>query len=752
MPAAMKTTMKLASGRKSGDTAHEEMRMTILEKELIPMKETSSAWTFSRIGGVDQVVLRNGADIAGLDKLDQKLWAVLAMPTGQPSVRESLDYLDLDGDGKIRAPDILRAIDELKRKLLTLDTLFEQSDRISADQLADQNLRDTVSHVLKNIAREADPKALKVGRTEIGSVNLATIDEAIVNFSALPFNGDGVLVPACASDEAVGELMRGLIDAGYSAKDAGGELGVDGASLDRFTADAEAYRTWIKEAAAYDGLFPSEEEGRKAADLFKIIRSPLDDYFKRCRILAMAGSSSVMAELTSLMASILSQNLPKDSPELARLPAALPDETSVLHLDGALHPSYGKAVLAFFGSFVKGTDSASALAISQAMWESVVARMDAYCRWIDSKPQSGVVDLGPRILEGAFGEEVFAKLRFLIGQDMAMSGVADSLKELRTLLLLKRDFLRILGNFVNLDDFYTKKRGLFRSGKLFLDGRELELCLDVKNPSAHTTMAGLSSMYLVYCDLSRVDGRKKAIVAALTAGDADNIFVGRNGIFYDSEGLDWDAVVTKTMVQPISIREAFFSPYKWLIRTLEEFAMKRAANAEAANMDKMKVVAQTTALAGRPEAKLDQVVPKKIDVGTVAAIGVALGSIGAMVTGILGMFFGLGVWMPLGFVGVFLLISGPSMILAYMKLRKRNIGPLLNAEGWAVNSRLKINVPFGATLSHLAALPPGANRQIKDPFAEKKKPWVLYISIILLVALAIAYFAGWLGPIFGVLK
>jgi hypothetical protein len=195
------------------------------------------------------------------------------------------------------------------------------------------------------------------------------------------------------------------------------------------------------------------------------------------------------------------------------------------------------------------------------------------------------------------------------------------------------------------------------------------------------------------------------------------------------------------------MREAFFSPYRWLVKTIEELAMKRAASAEAANTDKLKGVAQTAASAGSPAAKPEQVLPKKMDVGTVAAIGVALGSIGAMVTGILGIFVGMGVWMPLGIVGIFVLVSGPSMILAWMKLRKRNLGPLLNAEGWAINGRLKINVPFGATLSSLAALPPGAARQFEDPFAKKRKPWLLVAVIAVVAACVIAYFAGWLAPL-----
>ena len=168
-------------------------------------------------------------------------------------------------------------------------------------------------------------------------------------------------------------------------------------------------------------------------------------------------------------------------------------------------------------------------------------------------------------------------------------------------------------------------------------------------------------------------------------------------------------------------------------------------------MDKVKLAAATTANVDKTQGKPEAAgIPKKVDVGTVAAIGVALGSIGAMVTSILGLFFGMGAWMPIGFVGVLLLISGPSMTLAYMKLRKRNIGPLLNAEGWAVNGRLKINVPFGATLSHLSTLPKGSIRQVVDPFAEKKRPWGLYLAIVVMVGAAVAaYFLGWLNPLLG---
>src|SRR5262249_53583253 len=135
--------------------------------------------------------------------------------------------------------------------------------------------------------------------------------------------------------------------------------------------------------------------------------------------------------------------------------------------------------------------------------------------------------------------------------------------------------------------------------------------------------------------------------------------------------------------------------------------------------------------------------PKKVDVGTVAAIGVAVGGIGAMVVGLLTAFFGLGIWMPVGVLALILLISGPSMILAYLKLRHRNLGPILDASGWAINGRAKINVPFGRALTEVAALPRGSERSTQDPYADKRSPWRwFWLTVIIVVGLGVLWYLG----------
>jgi hypothetical protein len=127
----------------------------------------------------------------------------------------------------------------------------------------------------------------------------------------------------------------------------------------------------------------------------------------------------------------------------------------------------------------------------------------------------------------------------------------------------------------------------------------------------------------------------------------------------------------------------------------------------------------------------------------IAALSVGAAGLGATLGAILTGFLNLKWLMPIGVLGIILIISGPSMILAWLKLRKRNLGPILDANGWAVNAKAKINVPFGASLTQVAALPPNALRdRARDPFAEKKRPWKLYTAMVIILVLALLWVFG----------
>src|SRR5690606_15569869 len=163
----------------------------------------------------------------------------------------------------------------------------------------------------------------------------------------------------------------------------------------------------------------------------------------------------------------------------------------------------------------------------------------------------------------------------------------------------------------------------------------------------------------------------------------------------------------------------FWSPYKKLVRMIEERVAKRAAAAEAASEARLEQFATATATVGQaaPGAPAPgaPAAPRRTDVGTVAAIGVAISGAISALTLIVGGILGLPWWQyPLVLLGIILVISGPPVLIAALKLRQRTIGPILDGNGWAINGRVHVNIPFGTSLTEAARLPPGAQRRRDD--------------------------------------
>ena len=327
----------------------------------------------------------------------------------------------------------------------------------------------------------------------------------------------------------------------------------------------------------------------------------------------------------------------------------------------------------------------------------------------------------------------------------ALSAAQAQYKPLRKLLLLSRDFYRLLRNFVTFEDFYDKRqnvKAIFQAGTLIIDQRACTLCVRVSDMSKQNLQAGASGMYLIYCDCeSKRLGKQMQIVAAMTIGGIRNLTVGKNALFYDNEGNDWDAVVTKIIDNPISIGQAFWSPYRkfgaWVTDLINKSAAEKDSKVFSEATNKIQEGAKNTPLAGEKPK------PQAFDIakfaGIFAAIGMAIGYIGAFFTSVIGGFASLKWWQDiLAVLGIVLVISGPSMFLAWTKLRKRNLAPVLNANGWAVNADVMVNVMFGSALTQQAQFP---MLQLVDPLAKKSMPawkkWIIAVASVLVILLAL---------------
>lgn len=692
------------------------------------MSNTSHRWKFFRAGGFDQVKLETGADLVNLDQLDQKLWVALACPTtGLEFCSKTAALIDTDKDGRIRAPELIAAVKWAGAMLKNPDDLIKGGGSVSFTAINDATPEG------KQLLASARQICANLGRADATAITLADASDANKIFVNTTLNGDGVIIPESASDDATKAVINDIIACFGTLPDRSGKGGIDQVKADAFFAECAAFDGWMKQAEAdASSILPAGEATAAVAAAVRAIKTKVDDYFGRCRLAAYDPRAlALLNRQEQEYLVIAAKDMSITVAEIAGFPLAQVGAGKPLPLKTGINPAHAAAVAALHANAVKPL-LGDKPELTEADWAALLAKLGPFECWSAGKTGSLVEKFGIKrvreILAGTAKENVAA----LIARDKALEPEATSIANVEKLCRFVRDLHSLCINFVNFKDLYDGgDPAIFQCGTLYLDQRSCNLCLPVEDAGRHAGMAGFAGAYLAYCDCVRKGtGEKKSIVAIFSQGDDDNLMVGRNGIFYDRKGRDFDATITKLVSNPISLRQAFWAPYKKLVRMIEEMIAKRAAAADAASTSKLESAATTVANVD----KTKPAEPKKVDVGAVAAMGVAFSALSAVAVGFLGLFKGIAPWqLPLIIIAFILLISVPSLILAFMKLRKRNLGPILDANGWAVNAKAKINVPFGTSLTGIAKLPPGATIDVSDKYAEKSAAWPKILIVLFIV-------------------
>jgi hypothetical protein len=708
---------------------------------------TNHKWKFFRAGGFDQVKLETGADLLALDELDQKLWVALACPTtGLYFDQRTLALIDTDKDGRVRARELIAAVKWAAGLLKNPDDLVK---RLSPLPLSAIN--ESVPEG-KQLALSARTILTNLGKRDATAISVDdTVDTAKI-FAQTAFNGDGVIVEDSGADDETKAVIRDILACVGSEPDRSGKPGISQAKVDQFFAEAAAFSDWWKKAEADPAVMVAGERTAAASAAVKVVKVKVDDYFARCRLAAFdqRAMNALNREEKDYLA-IAAKDLTISSTEISALPLARIEAGRALPLAEGLNPGWAGAIAGLASAAITPILGART-SLTEGDWATLQAKLAAYDAWVAGKAGALVEKLGVARVRSILGSKAKETLAALIAKDKAEEGNVASINAVERLTRYVRDLHLLCTNFVNFKDFYDRgEPAIFQMGTLYLDQRSCELTLPVEDAGKHANMAGLAGAYLAYIDCARKgSGEKMSLVSIFSQGDDDNLMVGRNGIFYDRKGRDWDATITKIIANPISLRQAFWLPYKKFARFIEEQVAKRAAAAETSSTAKLQAAATKVAEADKTAPSAAKPPEKKVDVGTVAALGVAFGAIGGFAAAIWGQMLGIVALGPLAIVGAMLglmaLISGPSVILAYIKLRKRNLGPILDANGWAINAKAKINVPFGTTLTGIAKLPPGSERDLVDPFAEKKSPWpkIIVLALVLYTAYAILNKMGYI--------
>lgn len=676
-------------------------------------------------------MFRDGADLLSLGQLDQKLWMTLAVPTrGVEFDEKTADLIDTDHDGRIRPPELLAALQWVGAALKDPGDLLRGGDTVALAAIKDAHILAGAQRILASL-----------GKTGAAAIALEDVSDTVKLLAETKFNGDGVVIAEAVDDAADRQAFTDILGVMGPVVDRSGKPGLDRAKLDQFFTEGQTLSDWAAKGEADAKLTPLGYERTVRADAaVKAVQAKVNDFFGRCRLAAYdARAGAALNPEDKDFLALAAKNISLTAQEAANLPLARVAAGAALPLTGAVNPAWADALAELKITAIEPLVGGGRTSLSEADWAAVLAKLAAFDEWMKSKPATAAAALGvPRVRE-LLQSGAQARLAELMARDAALAGEFDQFAAVEKLVRFQKDLYKLVTNFVNFADFYGRKWALFQSGTLYLDNRSCKLCIEVTDSTRHGTLAYLAGGFLAYCDLARAGGAKRQIVAVFTDGDSDNLILGRNGVFYDRRGLDWDATIVKIVANPISVRQAFWSPYKKMSRLIEDQIAKRMAALDTAAQQK--IAARAQVVSDLEKAPPPPPPPSKIDPGMLAAIGLVLttllGAVGTWVAAI----FNKPMWeIPFIMMGIVLLISCPSMLLAYMKLRKRNLGPLLDANGWAINNVAKMNVPFGRSLTNMPILPPGAQRSLADPFAEQKKPWWLYITLGVVIVLAAAFY------------
>ena len=689
-----------------------------------PAKNTYP-WAFASVGGSVRVKIRNGEDIRHLGELDRKMWTVLSCPVNNLEFDEKcLKFIDVDNDGKIRVDEVIATANWLTGILKNPDILLEEKDALQLEDFNEENpvgarLQASARQILNNLGLKKD------------AISLEDTADNVKIFAGTQFNGDGIITPASAADEPTAKLIETIAGIA-SAMDRSGVPGITAEQIEAFYATCADFAEWQK--ACTKEVLPFGDKTADALSAVKALEEKMADYFMRCKLISFDAATAPAVDVSVEKIAAIEGNLASASDEIALQPLAKPVVDGVLSL-GSVNPAWKGAVDAMVELVGWKKDR-----ITEGEWADVLSQFAPYTAWLDGKKGAEVEALGIDTVNAILKEDKKAALLELIEKDKTEEANALSIEEVDKVLHLQKNFYRFLNNYVVLADFYDpKQKAMFQAGRLYIDQRSTDLCIKVDGPSPE--ISSLSGMYILYCACtSEKLGKSFNIAAVLTDGDVDGLREGKNAVFYDRDGNDYTAKVIAIVDNPISVRQAFWSPYKKVARMISDKIDKSAAEKNEKSLTDLTAKADTATSTklegdGKEAAKA---ATSSFDIakfaGIFAAIGMAIGFIGQFLVAVVQGAAALKFWqLLLVIVGILLLISGPSMFIAWRKLRKRDLGPVLNANGWAINAKSLVNVKFGKTLTSLANFP---RLTAVDPAARKRAFWKWFCGIVVCVAVA----------------
>jgi hypothetical protein len=740
---------------------------------------TSSPARFTRHGRSYQLEITTAADLLLAAELDTARWVANSAPietiNTDPVLLTALD----DGDGRIRAAEVRAAIRWTIDALSDTSGLEQGSEELSLSSINAES--EVGAELLASARRVILRLALEEGT---GSISLEQVRVIREEEEARGLSESGLVLPVAARDEKTEALLLEVLDTVGGEPHPLADAAVSQEKLDLFLAQLEEHSSWrLKRSEESESLAPFGEDTREIVTLVDALGPKFQQFFTLCDAVALDErfAKEVWVD-PAKQEGVDLQNREAVLQLLATAPLTHPNAACAIPEDAPINPAW-RGKFERLDALLSKHALLEGIPRDRAGWASLGDMIAPFRAWLASEPEVAVGGIGlERQLQILEDEEVLASVRELLAQSMKNAVVLDRVKNLEKLIVFQAYLMDFVNSFVSFPDLYqADQRALFERGTLVIDGRRLTLAIQVPERARHVVFSDASNMFVLYTEIMDRAGEVLYEVAVpVTHGGRGNLLESKWGVFEDIDGEEHHARVVQIVDNPISLLEAMAAPFKKLGRSINDRLESLSASQEQKLLDKgsekmaasekkfeektseiatkggdqktpaadaVKPPPSQSAATAPPATSPPKTPPPAASTSTgglLAGGAVAFAAVGSSLAFITSTLQQIG-WQVLLFSVLALLLAVfiPLMLLAWVKLRRRDLSALLEGSGWGINTRMRLTREQAKTFTFTPGFPEGA---IGTP--RSRAIW--FVLAVILIALAIyGYQAGWFASVLG---
>lgn len=660
------------------------------------MPPHSQHMTFTNFGKTLHLRINSATDLQNVLSLNEAHWVATSAPINTLLFDQTfLKLVDTDNDGRINCAELRDAISWL------LGNMRDTQGINLADSFLELQAVNTDTDTGKRIHQAATKILSRLKQKQFCTITLDQVQQVRKQIESTPVSEAGVVLPTATDDDKIRQFISDIIATIGGAQHPSGTQGVTDTQLQQFITAANLHIAWKKQEhldkpTIKTDVMPLGKKTPNSFAAFVAIRDKIEQHFAQCSAVAF---NEKLTDRITATATLTTTDFsdPLSITQMMRLaPLSTPNADCVLQLDESINHFYTNAIESFTDYVLKPIlKKASSNTLTFAQWEKIKQTFAPHETWANSPNGTIVAPLGIDKLNQYLDEEYTQSLRQLISQSKETAIELDNIRLLEKLILFQTNIIRFANNFVSSPDLYDPlRRAAFEVGSAVLDGRRFNFAVIVDNLAQHSAIAQSSNIFVMYLQLVRADSNDEKIVAVpVTSGGKGNLHINKRGIFEDIQGLQWHAKIIQIIDNPVSLGEAVISPFKRIGKTLTGKIESITTSAEK-TFDQKTQYAMTSVQAAstQPTTSIPSTPNNAFDGTMLMGGGVAIAAIMSALTYVGNIVTTNPYAVLLGIGGAILAVILPITILAFIKLRQRDLSAILEGTGWAINARMKLTI------------------------------------------------------------